>query len=204
VINVAQTSVVVAISNVGGGTTSNPGNAIMGDPMLEATLQLSGGLTATHRPLTGSNAIGVGHQATCDGAPVSAIDQRGRPRNASLCWLGAYEDVPVPPDMTVLPDLTVLPDMTAPPDMTALPDLSTLPDMALPPDMTATAPDMTGIAIDLGESPDLGEAPDLATGGTPGGCSCETAQGQHGARAPHALAFSLIVLGLLRRRKARG
>jgi len=71
------------------------GNIFGQDPLL-GSLQDNGGSTPTRALLPGSPAIGAGAPAFCEGdggAPVTT-DQRGAPRPASHCDIGAYQVVP--------------------------------------------------------------------------------------------------------------
>ncbi len=62
------------------------GNANLGP------LQDNGGLTETHAPLPGSDALDAGDDAICAGDPINGVDQRGvsRPQGAA-CDIGAFE-----------------------------------------------------------------------------------------------------------------
>ncbi|HTQ02170.1 MAG TPA: choice-of-anchor Q domain-containing protein, partial [Casimicrobiaceae bacterium] len=67
-------------------------NQVGGDPMLDV-LRLNGGPTLTRALLAGSPAIGAIPSARCTdqlGAPL-ATDQRGSPRSAAVCDIGAFE-----------------------------------------------------------------------------------------------------------------
>jgi hypothetical protein len=63
----------------------------------------NGGRTVTMAPYVGSAVLDAGSNATCDGAPVSAIDQRGfRRPSGNGCDMGAFEGsaaVPSPSNM---------------------------------------------------------------------------------------------------------
>jgi len=69
------------------------------DPMLGA-LATHGGPTQTMALGTGSAAINHGNPTVCAGtsgvAPVGGVDQRGLPRAASQCTIGAYEPQAMP------------------------------------------------------------------------------------------------------------
>lgn len=69
------------------------------DPMLGA-LATHGGPTQTMALGTGSAAINHGNPTVCAGtsgvAPVGGVDQRGLPRSASQCTIGAYEPQAMP------------------------------------------------------------------------------------------------------------
>src|SRR5207253_10404420 len=67
------------------GTNAHPIDPLVGP------LATNGGPTGTLALLTGSPAIGHGDPATCSGAAVAGIDQRGIARPTSLCAIGAYE-----------------------------------------------------------------------------------------------------------------
>jgi CSLREA domain-containing protein len=60
------------------------------DPKLGA-LADNGGSTQTMLPQTGSPVLGAGNAAVCAAAPVGGQDQRGVPRPASACSVGAVE-----------------------------------------------------------------------------------------------------------------
>lgn len=78
------------------GLTNNVNGDIVGtfatpiDPKL-GPLSSNGGATQTMPLLAASPAIGAGNPTACKNAPVSAKDQRGLPRLATICDIGAYE-----------------------------------------------------------------------------------------------------------------
>jgi predicted outer membrane repeat protein len=75
-------------NNVNGdivGTGAGPIDAKLGP------LGGNGGTTQTMPLLAASPAIGAGKPGACASAPVSGTDQRGSPRLASICDIGAYE-----------------------------------------------------------------------------------------------------------------
>src|SRR5262249_3705719 len=73
------------VQNTSGCTLSGTHNVIGLDPLL-GPLQNNGGPTQTMALQLGSPAIDTGNSATC-----AATDQRGLPRNAGSCDIGAYE-----------------------------------------------------------------------------------------------------------------
>jgi len=79
-------------------------NAQSSDPMLGA-LANHGGPTQTIALPAGSVAIGHGNPAVCAGtsdtAPVGGVDQRGLPRSAGHCSIGAFEPQ-APPTLTAM------------------------------------------------------------------------------------------------------
>jgi hypothetical protein len=68
---------------------------VTGNPDL-GPLTSQGGPTETMALLPGSAAIGAGAAAVCTSAPVNGVDQRGEPRTATNCDIGAYQTEPVP------------------------------------------------------------------------------------------------------------
>jgi predicted outer membrane repeat protein len=78
------------------GLTNNANGDIVGtfaapiDPHL-GPLGSNGGATQTMPLLAASPAIGAGNATACKNAPVAAKDQRGLPRLATICDIGAYE-----------------------------------------------------------------------------------------------------------------
>ncbi len=87
-----------ATNDISGSLTTNTSNFIGGNALLGA-LADNGFTTRTHALLTGSPAIGAGNAAACSAAPVSGIDQRGRPR-PSNCSIGAFEPQAAAPTPT--------------------------------------------------------------------------------------------------------
>lgn len=69
-------------------------HAQTGDPLL-GSLVNHGGLTPTLDVASGGAAYGNGDPTVCAAAPVSGVDQRGRPRSAA-CSIGAFEPQPAP------------------------------------------------------------------------------------------------------------
>src|SRR6185312_4014957 len=70
------------------GTAGSPVDPVLGP------LAVNGGTTKTRAPQFGSPAIDAGDGSDCQAAPVSGLDQRGKPRNpvARLaCDIGAYD-----------------------------------------------------------------------------------------------------------------
>lgn len=65
-------------------------NAAPLDPKL-GPLASNGGPTQTHALLPDSPATGAGDPAICAAAPVGGVEQRGSPRPATSCAIGAYE-----------------------------------------------------------------------------------------------------------------
>ena len=55
------------------------------------TLANNGGPTWTMKLQSGSKAIGAASPGWCAGSPVKGVDQRGQPRGATSCSVGAYE-----------------------------------------------------------------------------------------------------------------
>ncbi|MGI8856276.1 MAG: choice-of-anchor Q domain-containing protein [Thermomicrobiales bacterium] len=74
------------------GTIASPLNAALG------VLANNGGQTQTEALLAGSPAIGSGDPAVCTAAPVNGLDQRGVPRKATTCSIGAFEAQPATPN----------------------------------------------------------------------------------------------------------
>src|SRR6185503_5687368 len=69
------------------------GDIVNPNPLL-GTLGSNGGPTQTIALLAGSPAIGHGNSAVCatfGPGKVNGVDQRGLPRPASACAIGAYE-----------------------------------------------------------------------------------------------------------------
>jgi CSLREA domain-containing protein len=76
--------------------TNSPSGNKCGTPTLTAdpslgSLASNGGLTQTFALPLGSVALGAGDTTTCAAAPISGLDQRGSPRPAASCDLGAFE-----------------------------------------------------------------------------------------------------------------
>jgi uncharacterized protein (TIGR03382 family) len=80
----------VALSNQGG--TLKGSIQPSSDPQLGFLGSGGSGPTATMPLSAGSPAIGSGDPATCSGAPVSGVDQRGLPR--ATCDIGAWQTQP--------------------------------------------------------------------------------------------------------------
>jgi hypothetical protein len=75
------------VFNLGGTVTGSP---TVADPLLSA-LANNGGPTFTMSLQAASPANNTGNLATCAGAPVSGLDQRGVTRGTVLCEIGAVE-----------------------------------------------------------------------------------------------------------------
>jgi CSLREA domain-containing protein len=73
-----------------GSCSLNGVNFQTGDPQL-GPLADNGGPTPTFALLPGSPAIDAGDNATCAAPPVNGVDQRGQPRSATQCDVGAFE-----------------------------------------------------------------------------------------------------------------
>ena len=58
-------------------------------------LMNNGGNTLTHALQAGSPALGAGNAAVCAGALVGGVDQRGMPRAADSCDIGAFQTQPM-------------------------------------------------------------------------------------------------------------
>lgn len=71
-------------------STNRTGTFAFADPD-PATPQDHGGPTKTLALPQGSPAIGAGDPAACAAAPVGGLEQRGQPRPATVCDIGAYE-----------------------------------------------------------------------------------------------------------------
>ena len=80
---------------VASGSQTSPTGFLQGNPGLSA-LALNGGPTKTNAISSTSPAAGAGDSATCAGAPISSIDQRGVTRPSS-CAIGAFEPTNVQP-----------------------------------------------------------------------------------------------------------
>ena len=63
-----------------------------GDPLL-GPLRDNGGPTPTHAPLAGSGLINAGIISACANSPTNGVDQRGEPRGAQSCCMGAVEGI---------------------------------------------------------------------------------------------------------------
>ena len=74
-----------------GGATIDGGDNVTGTDAGIGDLAANGGPTQTHALMAGSPAAGAGDDATCQGAEVGGIDQRGVTRKSPDCDIGAYE-----------------------------------------------------------------------------------------------------------------
>lgn len=79
--------------------TLGSGDIVTATPLLGA-LGNNGGPTQTIPLLAGSPAIGAGDPTVCANAPVSGVDQRGIPRPATRCSIGAYEALVTAPTIS--------------------------------------------------------------------------------------------------------
>ena len=79
-------------------TTGAPKFDVLADPKLAPILADNGGPTPTFALLAGSAAIDAGDATVCAGtsgaAAVGGTDQRGLPRPATVCTIGAFEPQP--------------------------------------------------------------------------------------------------------------
>lgn len=78
-------------TDIGGSYTNTSATNIVGGNASLGMLQDNGGPTFSLAPLHQSPAIGAGDPATCQSNPISGIDQRGQPRPASTCDIGAVD-----------------------------------------------------------------------------------------------------------------
>lgn len=79
-------------------TSGAPTFDVLADPKLAPTLASNGGPTQTLALLSGSAAVGAGDATVCANtsgtASVGGTDQRGLPRPATVCAIGAFEPQP--------------------------------------------------------------------------------------------------------------
>jgi len=74
----------------GAGYMAGTGDIIGQDPRL-LPLANNGGPTLTEALMTNSPAMGTADPAACAAPPVNGVDQRGFPRNAAFCDIGAWD-----------------------------------------------------------------------------------------------------------------
>jgi hypothetical protein len=114
---------------------------IMGPTPWLAPLADNGGTTFTRALLPGSPALGAADLATCQGAPISGLDQRGVARGTP-CDVGAYDTAGTVATATPTPTSTQTPTPTLTPTSTRTPTLTPTPTL-VPPTNTPVPPTST-------------------------------------------------------------
>jgi hypothetical protein len=101
----AGTTVVTGSNNLADDGTC--GGTFTNSPTLNlVALADNSGPTQTQALGAGSSAIGAGDVTICTSAPVNSLDQRGLPRDATHCDVGAYQSMDEAPDVFSFTDAT--------------------------------------------------------------------------------------------------